>query len=445
MPARSQAQRRFIYGKFGPEWAEEHQFDNKGKLPERVRHDDSDALIPGWAHYRPADQAGVSCSTCDFFVANRCEMFNYAPVEPDHVCDRWEGKLEKEEDPALAAMYTASPPQDVPQSEKPESLIELLGALEPRQKSSPAVKAFLKGQARPNTLHLRVNGMTRLPSGHISYRMTTRDGHYVGRTNPTHYKARKGDVLKVQANDFLQDANGDFAWTNAHVMSHYTDSAHSLKEIEALAGGELEMEKENPAPGPAGDIPAANDMGSSSSMPSGPTLASVHIDAPLPNVSLFYGNRKLKYKVQKASQHKQLIYGVVLEPDVLDSQNDYMFSSQVERAAHNYMKKGLRGKATVSKLQHRKLGFFKNKPSVVPVESFIAPTDFSYDGKEMVKKGTWVMVLHVEDPDVWDDVLAGHYTGLSIGGTGIRQEMKVPQDEGSDGLGGYPSPENWFK
>ncbi len=171
----------------------------------------------------------------------------------------------------------------------------------------------------------------------------------------------------------------------------------------------------------------------------------MHIPAPLPNVSLFYGNKKIKYKVQKANRHKQLVYGVVLEPDVLDSQNDYMLSTQVERAAHNYMKKSLRGKANVSKLQHRTMGFFKNKPSVVPVESYIAPMDFSYDGQEIVKKGTWVMVLHVEDPNVWDDVLSGNYTGLSIGGTGIRQEMKVPPDEGSEGLGGYPSPADWFK
>jgi Putative phage serine protease XkdF len=409
--------------------------------------------IPGWAHYRPESKPGVSCGTCDFFVADRCEMFDYATVKPDYVCDRWEGKIEKDADlSTLAPMYTGVPPRDSNPPENPQSLIELLEALEPTPQVDENTmrkitrgwkkKRMEKGQANPAEIHLRVNGMTRLPSGHMSYRMMTRDNHYVGRTNATHLKARKGDVLKIQANDFLQDANGDYAWQNPNVVSHYTDTAHSLKELEALAGGTLA--KENPAPGPAGDIPPADDMGDSSSMPNGPTLESVHIPAPLNNVSLFYGNKKLKYKLQKADKPKQLIYGVVLEPDVLDSQNDYMLSSQVERAAHTYMKKGLRGKATVSRLQHKKVGFFKNKPSVVPVESYIAPTDFSYDGKEQVKKGTWVMVLHVEDPSVWDDVMDGNYTGLSIGGTGIRQSMRVPQDEGGEGAS-YPVPADWFK
>jgi hypothetical protein len=33
MPARSEAQRRYLYHKFGPAWAKEHHFDNKGQLP----------------------------------------------------------------------------------------------------------------------------------------------------------------------------------------------------------------------------------------------------------------------------------------------------------------------------------------------------------------------------------------------------------------------------
>ena len=37
MPAKSEAQRRFIYGVKGKKFAEEHHFDNKGKLPKRVK------------------------------------------------------------------------------------------------------------------------------------------------------------------------------------------------------------------------------------------------------------------------------------------------------------------------------------------------------------------------------------------------------------------------
>lgn len=36
MPALSQAQRRFIYAKFGKAFAKKHHFNNEGKLPPRV-------------------------------------------------------------------------------------------------------------------------------------------------------------------------------------------------------------------------------------------------------------------------------------------------------------------------------------------------------------------------------------------------------------------------
>jgi hypothetical protein len=37
MPARSQAQRRFLNWKFGHKWVKRHHFDNRGKLPARRR------------------------------------------------------------------------------------------------------------------------------------------------------------------------------------------------------------------------------------------------------------------------------------------------------------------------------------------------------------------------------------------------------------------------
>jgi hypothetical protein len=37
MPARSQAQRAYLNAKFGHEWVRRHGFDNKGKLPARVK------------------------------------------------------------------------------------------------------------------------------------------------------------------------------------------------------------------------------------------------------------------------------------------------------------------------------------------------------------------------------------------------------------------------
>lgn len=36
MPAKSQAQRAYLYAHFGSDWVKRHHFDNPGKLPEHA-------------------------------------------------------------------------------------------------------------------------------------------------------------------------------------------------------------------------------------------------------------------------------------------------------------------------------------------------------------------------------------------------------------------------
>jgi len=38
MPAKSEAQRRWAFGRKGAAWAKRHHFDNRGKLPARARY-----------------------------------------------------------------------------------------------------------------------------------------------------------------------------------------------------------------------------------------------------------------------------------------------------------------------------------------------------------------------------------------------------------------------
>lgn len=330
--------------------------------------------IPEHENYRGSADPNVRCGTCRFYSrwSGYCSMFETL-VDKNAVCDDW--------DPGLVE----------------------------------------KGMAQPAELRLQVVGVHKSPDGRHIYRMETRDGHYVGRTNASTIKAVRGDVLKVVANDFRVNAGGDFEWLNPNVIERHTDRADSQRMLMQMAAGVLPMSKDT-APGPAGDIPPPGDE-----THAGPTLQSVHVDAPLANISLSYATKRLvptdNYVVKGLEPVKQLVYGVVLEPNTLDSQDDYMLPDQVEKTAHGFLKKALRGKATVSRLQHTTRAFHRDKPSVVPVESFIAPNDFSYDGKEMIKKGSWVLVVHVEDPAVWDAVCRGDYTGFSIGGTGVRRSI----------------------
>jgi hypothetical protein len=112
---------------------------------------------------------------------------------------------------------------------------------------------------------------------------------------------------------------------------------------------------------------------------------------------------------------KQVLYCVVLEPHTIDAQDDVMTKDDIEKTAHAYLEKS------------RVIGGEHTKAiDAVPVESFIAPQDFTVSGQygdQVVKEGSWVLGVKVKDPAEWQKVLDGDYTGVSIGGMGQRQEI----------------------
>lgn len=111
----------------------------------------------------------------------------------------------------------------------------------------------------------------------------------------------------------------------------------------------------------------------------------------------------------KPKGERQFVLGIVLEPEVRDSQGDIYSADEVEEAAHDFM-------ASSQKvgLMHKQL-----LDGATVVESYIAPVDMEIDG-EVVKKGTWLMGIHVSNETVWADIKAGRLTGLSIGGSALR-------------------------
>jgi len=117
-----------------------------------------------------------------------------------------------------------------------------------------------------------------------------------------------------------------------------------------------------------------------------------------------------RFIVRKADDEERFVLGVVLEPDVVDAQNDTYSAEEVRMACHKYMHhfKG-------NTLMHRE----DIKGRVVLLENYIAPEDFTMEGED-VKKGTWLQGYRVVDDDLWTDVKAGDLTGLSIGGSAVR-------------------------
>lgn len=113
--------------------------------------------------------------------------------------------------------------------------------------------------------------------------------------------------------------------------------------------------------------------------------------------------------VLKYDDERQVVYGVVYEPHVIDAQGDYADEDAIMDAAHSYMLGG-----AVVKLDHA-----EETDQAAVVESYIAPVDFELGG-EPVRAGSWVMAVKVADAELWQRVKGGEYEGYSFGGEVLR-------------------------
>lgn len=112
-----------------------------------------------------------------------------------------------------------------------------------------------------------------------------------------------------------------------------------------------------------------------------------------------------------AAGEERFVLGIVLEPDVIDSQSDTYDAATIRAAAHGFME----NYRNIG-LQHQ--GYVTGKIEIL--ESYLAPVDMEING-QAVKAGTWLMGLRFNDDALWEQVKAGALTGLSIGGTAIRE------------------------
>lgn len=127
---------------------------------------------------------------------------------------------------------------------------------------------------------------------------------------------------------------------------------------------------------------------------------------------------KAKEGDEKAKAEERFVYGIVLEPETVDAQQDIYSADEIRNAAHAFMEKF----RTIG-LMHK--GAINDKVKIL--ESFIAPADFEVEGAP-VKAGTWVMAVKVVDDELWKAVKGGDFTGFSIGGSAIRKpDGEAPQ------------------
>jgi hypothetical protein len=130
-------------------------------------------------------------------------------------------------------------------------------------------------------------------------------------------------------------------------------------------------------------------------------------------------------EIVKADKREQKVWAVVLEPYEIDTQGDWLEPGEIAKAAHGWMERYQR-----SGVNHTG----EPKTDLRPVESYVAPTDFQL-GDQPVRKGSWILGLHVKDAETWAKVESGELSGFSIQGYGRR--TPVPLAKGGEGSGNF--------
>ena len=138
---------------------------------------------------------------------------------------------------------------------------------------------------------------------------------------------------------------------------------------------------------------------------------------------------KMLARIHKAEDSKQIVYGVVLDPYIVDAHNDWTPPSEVEKVAHGYVSR------------HRTVGYMHNSKddgsTVVEswVEQYPTPEDYKSAmrnephkvyarkfGDDVVHSGTWIMGVKLSD-ELWEQYKSGKLNAFSPGGMGKRETV----------------------
>jgi len=117
---------------------------------------------------------------------------------------------------------------------------------------------------------------------------------------------------------------------------------------------------------------------------------------------------KIRMKFKKLSADEHIVGGIVYEPEVEDTDEEWATAEDIEDAAHFYMEKG-----QGVKVMHE--GRYLDDDAVCVIETFIADEETTKDGG-VVPEGAWYMKMRVNDPDLWKACKDEDLNGFSMAG-----------------------------
>jgi len=125
-------------------------------------------------------------------------------------------------------------------------------------------------------------------------------------------------------------------------------------------------------------------------------------------------------RIVKVDELQHIVFGVVLQPDIPDLQEDIISAEEIEKTAHKYL------------MESRICGFrHQEKMDAAIVESYVTKNDEYYQDQECVRKGSWMVAMKIFDEEKWKGVMSGEYNSFSIGGFANSEPVDSGiQDEG---------------
>lgn len=120
----------------------------------------------------------------------------------------------------------------------------------------------------------------------------------------------------------------------------------------------------------------------------------------------------------KSDAKKQIVYGMVYAPDLLDAHGDMMMADTIEEMAHAFLRKTDLG-SSIDK-EHQSW-----PQNCYPVESWIQKGE---DPEGVFLEGAWCMGVKIDDPVIWSQIEKGEINGFSMAGTAARRKVVVEYD-----------------
>jgi len=130
---------------------------------------------------------------------------------------------------------------------------------------------------------------------------------------------------------------------------------------------------------------------------------------------------QIRVAIKRINKAKQIVYGEVYAPNVLDTWGEFMLADDIEMMAHRFMRLDVT-KAIDTQHDNEPNGSF-------PVETFIAR-----DGDPDYTPGAWVMGVKVSD-ERWPDVLDGKLNAFSFQSLVRPVDMEIEYEVIRDHVG----------